>query len=356
MSFNIPIFFDDSPFSDWGDMRRPQHRRNQQRTGRRQPSVFGQWEDPDIFYDYPTRKHHHRPNYDPRQQQYKRESRKNRFDDEGAQEDIYDTEEHEEAPRSNFGHDWWDIPVQHMDRPSHKHHKHKHKQEPKLKSRASKGYDIANDSEEPKLLQRKVNKSNEATSDTESKIGHSSEAMKVKTEKQSEVFPEKENMEQQTSKTNPESKATESSSETTESSTETTESSSLTNELENNESTEIPITHRPSKNTRRRFSKRLSQCDPPSPADIKLARIQSIVQKTEGIEEKIKEFIDPVQNKNFLYISETLMKILLDLDTVDSEGFDVVRKARKEGVKSVQALVDKLEDKLEENKNKSNPK
>ena len=346
MSFNIPIFFDDSPFFDWGDTRRPQHRRNEQRTGRRQPSVFGQWEDPDIFYDYPTRKHHHRPNYGARQRQYERESEKNRFDDEGAQEDIYDTEEHEEAPGSNFGYDWWDIPVQYMDRPSHKHHKHKHKQEPKQKSTANKGYDIANDNEEPKLPQRKVN--SEATSDAESKIGHSNEAMKVKTEKQSKVFSEKENMEQQTPKTKPKSKATKSSS-------QTTESSSQANEPENNESTGIPVTHNPSKNTRRRFSKRLSQCDPPSPADIKLARIQSIVQKTEGIEEKIAEFIDPVQNKNYLYISETLMKILLDLDTVDSEGFDVVRKARKEGVKSVQTLVDKLEEKLEENKNKSIP-
>lgn len=95
----------------------------------------------------------------------------------------------------------------------------------------------------------------------------------------------------------------------------------------------------------------MSQCDPPFPADVKLARIKSIVEKTEGIENKITEFVDPAQNKNYLYISETLMKILLDLDTVDSEGFDSVRKARKEGVKTVQTLVDKLEAKLENKQN-----
>jgi hypothetical protein len=346
MSFNIPIVFDDCPFFDWGDKRWPQHKRNQQRSGRRQPSVFGQWEEPEFFYDYPTRKQHYRPNYGQRQRQYERESEQNRFD-EGAQKDIYDTEEHEETPRGIFGYDGWDIPVQHMDRRSHKHHKHK--QMPKQKTKVSKAHDISNDNDEPKQPQREVNKSsktNEASSNTESKTGHSNEAMKVKTEKQSKVFPDTENMEQQTSKTKPLSQATEDSS-------QTTEDSSQTNEAENNESTEIPIAYSPSKNPHKRLSRRLSQCDPPSPADIKLARIKSIVQKTEGIEERIEEFEDPAQNKNYLYISETLMKTLLDLDTVDSEGLDIVRKARKEGVKTVQALVDKLEAKLEENKSKS---
>jgi hypothetical protein len=350
MSFNIPIIFDDSPFFDWGDTRRSQHRRNDRSSDRRQPSVFGQWADPEFFYDYPTRKQHYRPNYGERKQQYGRESPKeNRFD-EGAQEDIYDTQEHKRAPRSNFGYDGWDIPVEHMDRPSHKHHKHR--QMPKQKTRANKvhhyaskaHHDVSNDNEEPKLPQRKLNeasKTNEITSDTSNKIEHCNEGVKVKSEKQSKVISEEENMQQQPKD---------------DSLSQTTEGSSQTTESENSETTEIPIAYSPRKNTRRRLSKRLSQCDPPSPADIKLARIKSIVEKTEGIEEKIAEFEDPAQNKKYLYISETLMKILLDLDTVDSEGFDNVRKARKEGVKTVQALVDKLEEKLEENKRTSSQK
>ena len=343
MSFNIPIIFDDSPFFDWSDVRRPQHRRNCQSSGRRQPSVFGQWEDPEFFYDYPARKQHYRPKHGERQREYDRQSpEKHRFDDEGAQEDIYDTEEQRRAPRSNFGYDGWDIPVQHMDRASHKHHKHKHM--PKQKSKAH--HDISYDNEEPKRPQRKVNEAsnaNEVASDTETKTEHSNVAMNVKTGKQSEIIPEKENMEQQSNEDS-----------NTKSFSQTTEGSSQTTESENNESTEIPISYTSPKNTHRRQSKRLSQCDPPSPADIKLVRIKSIVQKTEEMEGKIAEFVDPAKNKNYLYISETLMKILLDLDTVDSEGFDNVRKARKEGVRTVQTLVDKLEAKLEENKRNSN--
>lgn len=321
MSFNIPITFDDSAFFDWGDMRRPQSRRNYQRSGSWQPSVFGQWSDPEFFHDYPARKQHYRANYMGNEPEYKRQStEENRFDDEGAQEDINDTEEHSGARRSNFGYDGWDIPVQYMDRPGHKH-----KQVPKQKSKVDKVRQ-----EEPGRWQGKVidaSKTNKVTSNSKTETKHSNEGMKGETDKHMESQPNNE---------------------------PNAEIPAQTNESEKEESTEIPISYSPPKNARRRLSKRLSQCDPPSPADIKLARIKSIVAKTEGIEERIGEFLDPSQNKNYLYISETLMKILLDLDTVDSEGFDIVRKARKEGVRTVQALVDKLEAKLEENKQNSN--
>ncbi|XP_046847487.1 uncharacterized protein LOC124441100 [Xenia sp. Carnegie-2017] len=102
-----------------------------------------------------------------------------------------------------------------------------------------------------------------------------------------------------------------------------------------------------------RVSRQVSHGDPPTPAEIKITRIKSIVERTNGFEPKIIDFADHTQSKNYLYISETLMKALLDLDTVDSEGLDTVRKSRKEAVDAVQALVDKLEEKLEENKLKS---
>ena len=329
MSYNIPITFDDSPFFDWENLRRPQTRRNYQSSGRWQPSVFGQWTDPEFFHDYPTRKQHYRSDYRGNEPQYERQStEENKFDDEGAREDMYDTEEHRGAPGSNFGYDGWVVPVQYMDRPSHKHHKHKHKQVPKQKSKVGKVHHNIN--EEPGQRLGKVNKTSKAdkaTSDSEAKTEHSNESVKVETDKRME------------SQSNEEPNA---------------EIPTQTSESEKEESTEIPISYSPPKNTRRRLSKHLSQCDPPSPADVKLARIKSIVEKTEGIEEKIADFVNPTQNKNYLYISETLMKILLDLDTVDSEGFDNVRKARKEGVRTVQTLVDKLEAKLEENKQNSN--
>ena len=341
MSFNIPIIFDDSPFFDWGEMRRPQSKRNYQGGGRRQRSVFGQWEDPEFFYDYPSRRQHYGPKFGEGRRGYGRNScEENRFEDEGSQEDIYDTEEHPSTPTQNHGFDGWDILVQHMDKKSsHKHHKHKHKQMPKHKSKSGKAHhDIGNNNEEPSERKADIESKTEKTNVKKYKTEQSNEKLEQKSEKKSTRSPESQTMEPQ-SNVNSESQS----------------SSSKQTESENSDSTEIPISYSRPKNTHRRLSKRLSQCDPPSPADVKLARIKSIVQKVEGIEEKIAEFVDPVQNKNYLYISETLMKILLDLDTVDSEGFDVVRSARKEGVRIVQALVDKLEAKLAENKINANP-
>ncbi|XP_028413227.1 BAG family molecular chaperone regulator 3-like [Dendronephthya gigantea] len=334
MSYDIPITFDDFPFFGWGEMRRPQERYH--RRGKREPSVFGDWVEPEFSSEYPRRKHHFSPNYGERQRENKmRSGRDHIFEDEGEQqEDIYDNEE-QRRMKGKFGYDGWDIPVQYVDRPGKVHHKHKHKHKPK----SGKIHQHINDNSKPAESvqpQQKINQGEKKPEEIPSGTQCSNEENKTEVEK---TTKEDQNMEQQSNISSD-----------NEGLPNTTETSSQTSESGNSESTEIPITFSRPKKTQRRPSKRLSQCDPPSPADIKISRIKSIVEKTEGMDQKIAEFIDPVQNKNYLYISETLMKILLDLDTVDSEGLDVVRKARKEGVQTVQALVTKLENKLEENK------
>lgn len=307
MSFDIPITFDDFPFFDWGEMRRPQARYHR---SKRQPSVFGDWVEPEFSSEYPRRKQHFSPNYGERQQGNKmRLGRGDMFEDEEEQGDIYNNEERRRM-KGKLGYDGWDIPVQYMDRPSQAHPKHNYKHKPKS---GKIHQQVINDNAKPteaEKPQQKINqskKTEEVPSGTECR----NEEIVEKTTK------EDKNMEPQCNV----------SSDTEGLSNTTTETSSQTSESEHNESTEIPITFGRPKSTQRQHSKRLSQCDPPSPADIKISRIKSIVQKTEGMEEKIADFVDPVQNKNYLYISKTLMKILLDLDTVDSEGLDVVRKA-----------------------------
>lgn len=327
MSFDIPIMFDESPFFEWGAMRSPERRRNYQDSPRSRqptrPSVFGEWIVPDILYEHPRRKQHlYRPKYGERQPElaeFVRES------PQFAQGDIGTTEEQRGTPRSNFGFDGWDIPVKYVE---------KNERRRKLSGQMSGGRkedaNIQTSSDEgPQQPVQKTEAAVEAVSDTgiEPQPSTSDE---VNIEMKSKIIPERD-MEQQAS------------------------SNSQTPESVNSESIEIPISYSPPKNAHPKLFRRLSQCDPPSPADVKIARIQSILQKIEGIEEKISEFADAAQNKAYLYISETLMKTLLDLDTVDSDGLESVRKARKEGVRTVQALVDQLEAKLAENKRTVNP-
>ena len=339
MSYNIPIIFDDSPFFEWGEIRRPQDRRNYRGGARQQPSLFQQWAEPEYFYEQPSRKQHYRPTYRGREterepQRQHRVPGENRFERD-EEEDIYD-EEHSRTPMGDFGFDGWEIPVQYMSKPTHRHHKHK--KVPKQRARKVHHQHVANDceeTEEPQQTEVKKVKGVPAEPEMKPESGNIEKTSKPNPENQSKGTQEKETVGQQSVEA------------------ENTKLSSQTIKSDENKDIEIPISYTPRRNANKRHSKRLSQCDPPSLADIKLARIQSIIQRIDGIEEKISEFVDPIQNKNYLYISETLMKILLDLDTVDSEGIDIVRKARKEGVKTVQALVEKLENKLEENKKNS---
>lgn len=214
MSFDIPVIFDDSPFFEWGDMRRPQSRRNRQSSARRQPSLFDQWAEPGFFFDYPTKKQHYGHNY--RGQQAEREygrqrkipEEENKFEDEvSAEEDINYPNEHRrvrEAPRDNFGWGGWDIPVQYIDKPTRPHHKHKHKHKHIPKAKPTKAcLDLSNDSDpHSKQSQKELNEAGKTgeiplNRENETERGNDAEVMKTNSEKQPKLIPEQEKMEPQ---------------------------------------------------------------------------------------------------------------------------------------------------------------
>ena len=73
----------------------------------------------------------------------------------------------------------------------------------------------------------------------------------------------------------------------------------------------------------------------------------------EDVREKTREFgleiaaLKPGElaktDKQYLYLEEMLMRQLIRLDNVETEGKDEVRMARKQAVKEIQATISKLE-------------
>lgn len=343
MSFNIPILFEVSPFFETDNLFQPRSERFT-REQRREPDVFRTWRRPDVFFEDPYEGDYYRRNYQRRgrgeefTEKPRRNERKISTDEEG---DICDPRDLGGANTDIGGNDGWDVPVQFVGVPTTRDH---HKQKPQQRTA---GREPQNDEEfhaGEQRLQKPVQRQRQASGVTgkptkevvvereERKTGDMKEEVLVDEVQARLKMREKDKTKENENK----EKASE----------------SYQRSAEDDGVTEIPVQHS-SHEKPRHSSWRVSQCEPPSPAEIKLTRIKSIVEKTENLENKIKEFDDAVQNKVYLCISESLMRLLLDLDTVDSEGIDVVRKARKEGVQTIQRLVHELENKLAKNKEKA---
>uniref|UniRef100_UPI00398F7330 BAG family molecular chaperone regulator 3 isoform X2 n=1 Tax=Pristiophorus japonicus TaxID=55135 RepID=UPI00398F7330 len=76
-----------------------------------------------------------------------------------------------------------------------------------------------------------------------------------------------------------------------------------------------------------------------------LMKVEKILQQVQRLEEDVNLFEGTGTDKHYLLLEELLTKELLGLDSVDPEGRDDVRQARRDGVKKVQYLLERLEQK-----------
>lgn len=80
-----------------------------------------------------------------------------------------------------------------------------------------------------------------------------------------------------------------------------------------------------------------------SPVHPGLAKVQQIVERVAKLEQEVKCFAGKKNDKKYLLLEELLTKELLALDSVDPDGRTDVRQARRDGVRRVQNILEKLE-------------
>ncbi|XP_017036639.1 BAG domain-containing protein Samui isoform X1 [Drosophila kikkawai] len=78
-------------------------------------------------------------------------------------------------------------------------------------------------------------------------------------------------------------------------------------------------------------------------------KIQDIQRDVLELMGKVEQFKGTRQDKEYVYLDEMLTRNLLKLDTIDTNGKDSIRLARKEAIKCIQASINVLEAKAEEN-------
>ncbi|XP_017957843.1 BAG domain-containing protein Samui isoform X2 [Drosophila navojoa] len=80
-----------------------------------------------------------------------------------------------------------------------------------------------------------------------------------------------------------------------------------------------------------------------------IKKIQDIQRDVLDLMAKVEQFKGTRQDKEYVYLDEMLTRNLLKLDTIDTNGKDSIRLARKEAIKCIQASVNVLDAKAEEN-------
>ncbi|XP_050021978.1 BAG family molecular chaperone regulator 3 isoform X1 [Alexandromys fortis] len=89
-------------------------------------------------------------------------------------------------------------------------------------------------------------------------------------------------------------------------------------------------------------SKPEAEAPPKHPGVLK---VEAILEKVQELEQAVDNFEGKKTDKKYLMIEEYLTKELLALDSVDPEGRADVRQARRDGVRKVQTILEKLEQK-----------
>ncbi|XP_064209869.1 BAG family molecular chaperone regulator 4 isoform X2 [Anguilla rostrata] len=82
---------------------------------------------------------------------------------------------------------------------------------------------------------------------------------------------------------------------------------------------------------------------PPLSENPSLARVQQVLARVWLLQEDVDEFVGHKTDKNYRYLEELLTKELLELDSVETNGQEAVRQARKEAVQKIQGILDRLE-------------
>uniref|UniRef100_A0A8I3P6U8 BAG family molecular chaperone regulator 3 n=1 Tax=Canis lupus familiaris TaxID=9615 RepID=A0A8I3P6U8_CANLF len=95
-----------------------------------------------------------------------------------------------------------------------------------------------------------------------------------------------------------------------------------------------------------------AEAAPPKPGEAEappkhpgVLKVEAILQNVQGLEQAVDNFEGKKTDKKYLMIEEYLTKELLALDSVDPEGRADVRQARRDGVRKVQTILEKLEQK-----------
>ncbi|XP_048099766.1 BAG family molecular chaperone regulator 4 isoform X2 [Alosa pseudoharengus] len=76
-----------------------------------------------------------------------------------------------------------------------------------------------------------------------------------------------------------------------------------------------------------------------------LARVQQVMFRVQLLQEDVDEFVGKKTDKSYRCLEELLTKELLVLDSVETNGQEVVRLARKDTVQRIQGILDQLEKK-----------
>ena len=76
-----------------------------------------------------------------------------------------------------------------------------------------------------------------------------------------------------------------------------------------------------------------------------MARVQQVMVRVMLLQEDVDEFVGKKSDKTYRYLEELLTKELLALDSVETQGQEAIRQARREAVQRIQAILDQLEKK-----------
>ncbi|KAF7199906.1 BAG family molecular chaperone regulator 4 isoform X2 [Nothobranchius furzeri] len=74
-----------------------------------------------------------------------------------------------------------------------------------------------------------------------------------------------------------------------------------------------------------------------------LAKVQQVLVRVQLLQEDVDEFVGKKTDKSYRCLEELLTKELLELDSVETQGQESVRQARKEAVQRIQTILDQLE-------------
>ncbi|XP_078500049.1 BAG family molecular chaperone regulator 3 [Lissotriton helveticus] len=82
-----------------------------------------------------------------------------------------------------------------------------------------------------------------------------------------------------------------------------------------------------------------------------ILQVEWILDRVQTLEQAVEEYKGKKNEKPYLMLEEYLTKELLALDSVDPEGRADVRQVRRDGVRKVQSILERLEKKAQENAN-----
>ncbi|XP_028585915.2 BAG family molecular chaperone regulator 3 isoform X2 [Podarcis muralis] len=77
-------------------------------------------------------------------------------------------------------------------------------------------------------------------------------------------------------------------------------------------------------------------------------KVEAILHRVQALEQAVDSFQGKQNDKKYLMIEEDLTKLLLALDSVDPEGRADVRQVRRDGVRKVQNILERLEQKADD--------